>query len=172
MSPRILKPLVSLASLGTLAACAGTSGDYPSLQTRPGERVSGTFEVNGPDAQPAAAPAPASADLVARLGELSASADAAHADFLEALPRAQRLAAGASGAAIGSDAWASAQVALADLDSARSRAAIPLATLDELYLEATVADTARGEISDTRDAVIAMLEEQDAVLAQLRSTVR
>ena len=171
MSLRNLKSFSTIGLLAMLAGCANSAGSYPSLEMRPGERVSGTFEPPAPEAPPPP-PAVASADLVARLAELRAEASAAHGDFLEAAPGARRLASAAAGSAIGSDSWASAQVALADLDSARSRAAVPLGTLDILYVDASIANEARSEIDSVRSAVIAMLEEEDAVLAQLRANVR
>ena len=153
-----------------LAACASDSSRYPSLDIRPGERVSGTFEPVEPDA-PAPLPV-ASADLLTRIGELRTEAMAAHEDFLAAAPQARNAAIAASGSAIGSDAWSSAQVALANLDSARSRAAVPLGELDILFVEATVENEARSQIDAVRDAVIAMLLEEDALLAELRAKVR
>ena len=164
------KPILGSVAAMSLAACAASDDRYPSLDIRPAERVTGTFEPV--DADPTPAPAPtASADLIGRLAALRSQATEAHADFRSAAPRARGLAAAASGSATGSDAWADAQVALADLDSARSNAAIALGDLDILYVDATVDAQARSEILAAREEVIALIRDEDAILAELRSQV-
>lgn len=166
-----LKSLALIAGCTALAACAGGSSRYPSLEIRPGERVTGTFEPEVPDAAPAPPPV-ASPELIARVSQLQAEASTAHADFLDTVPAARREAIAARGAPVASDAWASAQIALADLESIRSLAAIPLGELDVLYVDATLAGDLRAEIDTARDAVIALLTEEDAILAELRAAVR
>jgi len=169
MGPAImLRPLAPPLFALALSACAASSDRYPSLAIRDAERVEGTFE---PDAGDAAAPAPSppSAELVARLGQLREQAASAHREFLSAVPGAERLAAAAG--ALGSDSWASAQVALADLDSARSKAAVPLGDLDILFVDATLAADQREAIATTRAEVVRLVSEEDAVLARLRARV-
>ncbi len=157
----------------TLAACAKSDVEYPSLAIRDVERVQGEF-----------APAPVTAlevpslevdltgGLEARLASLVASAQDAHSAFTQIEPRVARLARAASGSAVGSDTWASAQVALAELDTARSQAAIPLAELDALYVSATTSASDRTEIEQARDRVIYLVAQEDAVLAELRSLLQ
>lgn len=156
--------LASILALG-LSACASTAGKYPSLAIRDAERVQGTFE---PDAAPPPQPAPPppSAALVSRLAELVDQASRAHRAFTAAVPGAQRAVAAAGGT--GSDSWASAQVALADLDASRSKAAVPLGELDTLFIDATLAAENRDAIAAARDQVIAMIGDEDAALARLR----
>lgn len=158
---KLAPPLLALA----LCACAASSDRYPSLAIRDAERVEGTFE---PDAAatPAPAPAPPSADLLARLAELRRDAASAHREFLAGVPAAERLAAAAGG--VGSDSWASAQVALSSLDGARSKAAVPLGHLDVLFIDATVAAEQREAIAEVREDVVRLIAEEDAVLARLR----
>ena len=150
-----------------LGACA-SGGNYPSLAQRPAERSEGTFAADEVPAAPAPPPAP-SADLVTRLASLRRDATSLHAQFSDAVPAARRLAAAAGGT--GSDSWASAQVALADLDSLRSRAAISLADLDALWVDSTVEAGPREAIGVTRDAVEALIAQEDEVLDQLRRQV-
>ena len=76
------------------------------------------------------------------------------------------------GSGIGSDSWAAAQVALAELDSARSRAAVPLGDIDRIYTSAKVAAQDTAAIETARDRVIALVSEEDATLARLRAQVR
>ena len=150
-----------------LAACA-SAGDYPSLAQRPAERVEGTFAPGAAETEPAPPPAP-SADLVVRLENLRREALARHREFTAALPAAQRLAAAAG--STGSDSWASAQVALADLDSLRSRAAVSLADLDTLWVDATLDGGAREAIGATRSEVESLVRQEDEALASLRARV-
>ncbi len=158
--------LLVLATI--LSGCASAGDKYPSLAIRDAERVTGTFETDTAIA-PVAVPVPASADLVQRLARLRADATKAHDDFMQAAPRATSLVNAARGAAVASDSWASAQVALADLDSMRSLAAVPLGDLDLLHSDAAVSFESSGAITDTRAEVIALVSELDAVLNQLRA---
>lgn len=161
------------AALPALAACATGSDRYPSLAIRDVERAEGRFEpvASTPLAVPEVA-VPTGGTVAERLAALGASADAAHRAFLSSAPTATRRANAASGAAIGSDAWASAQVALADLDSARSATAIALADLDTLMVANAVQARDVSAIELVRQQVIAQVSEEDAILARLRAQVR
>lgn len=158
---KLAPPLLALA----LCACASTSDRYPSLAIRDAERVQGAFEPDTAEA-PEVVPSPPSADLLGRLSQLRQAASGAHREFVSAVPAAQRLAAAAGG--IGSDSWASAQVALSSLDGARSKAAVPLGDLDVLFIDATIAADQRQAIGEARDEVLRLIAEEDAVLARLR----
>jgi hypothetical protein len=148
-----------------LPGCATPGGEYPSLAQREAERATGTFTPDTAEAAPAPPPVP-SADLAQRLAALQREVQAAHAEFIRTAPTAERLAAAASGPP--SDSWAAAQVALADLDSLRSRAAIALAELDILWADANVESGPREAVGPVRSAVEALIAEEDAVLARLR----
>ena len=164
----ILFPLV------LVAACTTARGHgYPSLAIRPGERVSGTAEP-----VPAPAPPPATAATGSQTARLRAQARAAHARFGERRASATALSGAARGAAVGSEAWSVAQIALASLEVARSEAMIALADLDSLYVTAKIAAVPTDGSGDVdaigaaRDDVIAMIGEEDAVLAALRGRLR
>lgn len=162
--------LVTLLALG---ACT-TSGDrYPSLAIRDVERAEGRFEpaASIPLAVPEVA-IPAGGPLADRLASLGASADAAHRAFLASASTAERRANAAAGAAVGSNVWATAQVALADLDSARSATAIALGDLDTLMVANAVQAQDVSAIEAVRQQVLAQVGEQDEVLARLRAQVR
>lgn len=163
-----------LFPLAFVAACASPGGGkYPSLATRPGERVSGTVE---PIAAPA--PPPATAATGSRIARLRAQAQAAHARFAERRASAATLSAAAQGAAAGSEAWSVAQIALASLEAARSEAMIALADLDSLYVTAridAVPTDGSGDvdaIGAVREQVIGLIGEEDAALASLRGRLR
>ncbi|MGI8942683.1 MAG: hypothetical protein ACR2FJ_00330 [Qipengyuania sp.] len=165
--------ILLFAAGAMLAGCASAEGQYPSLAVRDVERVQGRFEpiesapLDVPEVQVDLA-----GGLDARLASLLTQARAAHEEFVASTPAAANRAAAASGAAIGSDAWAAAQVALADLDSIRSRTAIALGDLDILYIAASVQAEERGAIDVVRERVIAIVSEEDEALAQLRARVR
>lgn len=86
-------------------------------------------------------------------------------------PKARQSVAAAAGAAVASDNWARATVAIADLELARSDAMIALADLDAIYANARLDGDDVTAIARTRDAVTALVAKQDAVLAELRDMV-
>ena len=161
------------AAMLCLAACATPTDKYPSLAVRDVERAQGQFEptpatpLDVPEV-----PTTASGPLTERLDALDAAATASHRAFLASAPRATRLADAAAGSAIGSDAWASAQVALADLDSARSATAVALADLDALMVGTAIQAADASTIEIVRQRVIALVGEEDETLARLRSRIR
>ncbi|MEC7534517.1 hypothetical protein A8B77_08155 [Erythrobacter sp. EhN03] len=168
------KPAAPLFAALLLAGCASTAGDsYPSLAVRDVERAEGTFEPAAPrqlDVPPVVIDA--EGDVPARLESLVAAARDAHEQFTAAVPAAQRRVQAAGNAAVGSDSWASAQVALADLDSARSNAAVALGDLDILFAAATVQAQDAAAIAAARATVVALVTEEDVVLERLRAQVR
>jgi len=170
----VMRYLPALAAVVFLSACANT-GDtgFPSLATRPGERVSGTLA-------PAPRPAPPAATAVtgSRLAGLQASALTAHRRFGELRGRAEQLSTAARGAAIASEAWSVAQIALAELESARSETAVALADLDSLYIAAAAAAVPTAGSGDldaigaARAEVTGWVAQDDAVLDRLRSRLK
>jgi hypothetical protein len=154
--------LIPVTAFALLAACASPEAEYPSLAIRDIERVSGTLEV-----EPAPPPPPPSAATLASLDDLAASARAAHGRFLNAEPRARAIAATAAGASRGTDAWARAQVAIADLEAQRSQAMIALADLDRIFVEAATSAQATESIADVRGEIDALVAQEDAVIRAL-----
>lgn len=168
-----MRRLLALTMLPGLAACATAGDQYPSLAIRDVERAQGQFE-------PAPVPpldvprvvASGAGPVAGRLVALGTAATASHQAFLASARSATRLANAAAGAAIGSRAWASAQIALADLDSTRSAAAITLADLDTLMISAAVQAEDASAIEVVRQQVLAQVGEEDETLARLRARVR
>lgn len=189
--------LLAAASAIVLSGCA-SADDYPSLARRPAEgSVSpdpaicpaskeilaladeelGSGRVGG-SAQPAPtlsipqAPTEPSRDLTTRLAQLVEQARAAHGRFGDRRPAAERVISAGSGAAQGSEAWATASIALSGLETARSDALIALGELDQRFAELTTAESASTfdieAVSAARDQVETIVMEQDAVLAGLR----
>ena len=155
----------ALLPLALLAGCASSTGDYPSLAIRDAERIAGTLEPAQPEPYVAPPPPPA---VLGQLDALAQLANGAHEAFLAEEPRASAAVGEARGAAIGSENWAIAEVALADLVSARSRIMEPLADVDRLYVDATVEGNALDSIAATRDAMEAQLAAEDAAIERLQ----
>ena len=153
----------------TLAACASASSEYPSLAIRDAERASGTFE---PVAAEPYVPPPTPAAVLGRLDELAAVARSAHQAFLAEVPAARSAVSAASGDAVGTEDWARAEVALAGLESKRSRAMIALADLDRLYVDAAVGGEALDRIGAVRDSVAAQVDQQNATIDGLGRSLR
>ncbi|MFN4112755.1 MAG: hypothetical protein ACK4GD_02305 [Sphingomonadaceae bacterium] len=160
-APRVLTLAVSIA---ILSGCAGDGGRYPSLAMRPAERVEGTF-VPAPAAITAA---PMAEGTLGRLGDLEAAARTAHARFAAQAPAARSRVQSARGANVADNRWAEAQITLAELDSIRSEAAIVLAEIDLLFVDATLSFSDREAIERSRAAIVAMIAQEDDVLAELR----
>ncbi len=169
MKPALPGLYAMLAAL-TLAGCASDTTNYPSLARRPAERLA---------EQPPQPVAPATTiatdpALPARLAKLVDEARAAHSRFGERRPGAERAIAAGGGAAMGSDGWSIASVALADLESARSEAMVPLADLDQMLAAKLVSDGSNGDSGDgaaiaaARSQVSQLIAEEDRVLAGLQ----
>lgn len=166
-SSSTLRCVPILLACTALGACAASSDRYPSLAIRDAERVQGSFEAPSSEAL---LPTPASAESLANAESLLQSANDSHRKFLASVAGARSAVANA-GSGIESNSWANAQVVLADLDSRRSETAIALGELDLMFTDATLGFTERAEIEAVRAQVIAMVAEEDAVLAQLRGTL-
>lgn len=166
----------TLAALAlTLSACAG-GGSYPSLARRPAERAYGTVQPV-PAQETAPVSATPSADVINRLESLRAQAAAANARFQTRESKARSAVSAARGAAIASESWSVAQVALAQLESARSDAMIALADLDSLLIAARRADATAPSpdlpvVEETRLQVSNWIAAQDEVLATLYGQLR
>lgn len=163
----------ALALLPGLAACATASDRYPSLAIRDVERAQGRFEpMPATPLEVPRIPAAAAESLADRLVALGAAATASHRAFLASASAATRLANAAADAEIGSDSWASAQIALADLDSARSSTAIALGELDRLMVGTAIQGEDVAAIELVRQQVLAQIGEEDQTLARLRAKLR
>ncbi|WP_336986989.1 hypothetical protein [Altererythrobacter aquiaggeris] len=151
-----------------MTACSGDQSRYPSLAIRDVERVGGAFgPASGPtDITPAEQPG---AETLDRLEGLRESAIAIHREFVAARPVTARTVTSARSADVASDRWASAQVALSDLESIRSRAAVALADIDLLYVDATTDGRQLDRISQARADVLALIDDEDAALGVLRA---
>lgn len=154
-----------------LSGCASaTANGFPSLARRDAERVSGTIETPPPVAAPVIDPL--SPELSSRLAQLEARAGTGHARFRSRESRARQLVGAARGAAVGSEGWSVATVAVAELEAARSEVMIALAELDSLYAAERVAGSDGVLVGKTRDNITALVEQEDRVIAQLGNALR
>ena len=148
-----------------LAGCAMPKGEFPSLAKRP-------YESEDPIAEPVAIPdAVASSlpgDVAASIAALEARHAKADAAFRSMLPSVQAVAARASGAAVGSEAWADANVRLSRLDYARADSVKVVGEIDAMVAAQREADAHSGQpalapLMERRQRVIAeSVERQDA----------
>mgnify|MGYP001599769591 CR=1 FL=1 len=166
-NPRLALVLLTSSAL-FLGGCADRAG-FPSLARRPAEDVYASARA----AQSQPAPQPAlSQGLVGRLSALRATAREAHQSFVARQPAAARAVSAATGAAKGTEAWSVASVAVAGLESARSRLGLPLADLDRLEVEASNR-TADGDdadfkaVRDTRAKVEDLAARETAAIDSL-----
>lgn len=150
-----------------LSGCGSNAG-YPSLARRPAERITGSAAVVAPAPAPVVQPDLATQSRLARLREMASTA---HARFNAQVPAASRLVTAAVGAAVASESWSVASVALATLESRRSDAMIALADLDSLYTRDRVEGGDGTAIAAVREQVTAWVADEDTTLAQLRGRV-
>lgn len=174
--PRASIVLLPLALTVSLAGCSAGQ-DYPSLDRRPVERLSGSAKPVTPETPPPP-PAPASPVLTTRLAQLVDQARGAHQRFGTKRGNAERLVASGGSGAPGSEGWSVATVALSDLESARSDAMLALAELDQLFASESIAASETGNhasvdaVAAARDQVTALVGEEDSTLATLRGRMR
>lgn len=169
---RTLRRSLLIACIAALGACASTQDDYPSLAIRDVERAEGQFEpveVDPLDIPPVPVPAAADGNLASQLAALVASARRSHAAFEEAVPDTRNRVNEGAGAAVGSNSWGAAQIALAGLESARSDSAVVLGDLDTLHIAATLSAEERESITLARAEVLQLIAEEDEVLSILRN---
>lgn len=171
-----ITPLLALSLAGlALSGCAGDQGRYPSLAIRDMEkagdqRVHGTLQPEN-DAELPSSPPPVPAGLAERLQLLESNARAAHRDFLAIEPTAQRRTNAARGSAAGSDNWFAAQLALAELDSARGRVMTALADLDALHVQAELDGAGLASIASVRNQVEGIADEEDRTITGLAAQI-
>ncbi len=163
--PAILTLLLAQMLVQTLvlSGCAVPSARYPSLLPRATERRDDSEPVRttttaGPDAT-----------LDARLVELRAALADSSASFATAIARATPLTEAARGAAVGSDAWLSAQAALSALDGARGQTLGTLADVERLAIDrAQAGQPPYPALDATRDAGAAQADQQAAAIDALQ----
>jgi hypothetical protein len=159
----MLQRCLALPLFAVLAACAGDQSEYPSLDIRPAERASGTMQP--PPAEPLLTPPPSA--TLDRLAQLTRDAEASHKAFLGQVAGTRLAITAGRGAAVGSDAWARAEAALADVRAARAKTMASLADLDRLFVDAGTQGQATDRIGAARDRVEGLLASEDRTVGEL-----
>ena len=165
--PSRLNIAVLFATALLLSGCARDTGQYPSLERRPAERLTATFDA--PQAPEILVPPAPSAMVTGQVGPLVTLAERADAKFRQREPRARSLVGSNGGAKMGSESWAVATIAVSELEAARSEAMLALADLDTLYNDTRVRGEDPDAIGAARDRVTGLIARQDQVLGELRS---
>jgi hypothetical protein len=155
-----------LVALMATGACSQDTASYPSLGVRPGEKLGfGEPEVKAV----VAAPDPAlDADIAALAGRL----DAIVTGFNRDAAKAEATARTARGAAVGSDAWITAQTALAGLDDWRAQSSALVTDI-----EARATDRAAKlqpdypALATIREKAQAEADRQGATIARIQVTL-
>jgi hypothetical protein len=161
----ILPALLSLMPIWALGGCSDGGAAYPSLASRPVERITDPAPVAAQMPDPATASVALSPELAARLDKLVGQARDAKKDFDDQQAPAERLIAAAGNAVAGSEPWARATQAMSGVQSARSRTAQPLSDLDQMDVDDRLHGAQIG--ADTK----ATLRPETAAIAQARRTV-
>jgi hypothetical protein len=149
--------------LWLLAACATPQADYPSLICRP-------VDFAGPAPSAAAPPLPVPTAPPGTLLEpeevsaLAARAEDLHARFLSAFTDP---ALSGRDRGVESDAFARAQLAVAELSTLHGQLLAVLADLDEAYALRTILLADPGPVASLRDKIASDVEEQRRLLATL-----
>ena len=166
---RIPALLLLASSALALTGCASDDGGYPSLAKRPAERITATW----PPAPPPPPPAPPPLDPAQRdrLDLLLAEVRGADARFHGVENRARTLVGNAKGAAMGSEAWSVATVAVAELEAARAQAMVAMAEIDSLYADARINGLDVAPIEATRQQAVAIIAGQDKALDSLKGAL-
>lgn len=158
-----------------LAGCAAVdTGDYPSLARRPIESVVGRATLPQATVAPSAPATTAPPELVsATLSQavraLAGDADRGDAAFHAAIGDGSGDVRAASGAAVGSEAWAVGQRAYSRIEAARSPTTLALTELDRLTLAALDREDAAAvaSLEPEQQRVAALVRAQEAALAGL-----
>lgn len=106
-----------------------------------------------------------------RISQQTADAEAAHKAFLGQVAGTRSIVTAGRGAAVGSDAWARAEAALADVRAARSKTMIPLTELDRMYVDAGTKGEATGRIGTARDHVSSLVADEDKALSEMSTNL-
>lgn len=159
--------VVAIAGSSLVAGCATADlGASPSLERRAVERQ---LPVVAPQSPGPALPPMVSATVRDAVAALTDDARRGDAAFQAALRENRAAALGARNAAVGSEAWATGNVALSRIDAARGPTMVALAELDRLTLDrldAGALDDAE-QLADAQTIVAALAAAQSAALLSL-----
>lgn len=161
-----MKQIVSLAGLLALTACASDTSGYPSLGARPIEKLG--FEEPVVKAV-VAAPDPA---LDADIAKLSTQLDGIAAGFTKDAAVTETAARAARGRAAGSEAWLTAQTALAGLDDWRAQSSALVGDIEQHATDRAVQlQPEYPALTALRAKAQAENDRQGAMIARIQATL-
>jgi len=160
--------LIAIPALASLAGCAGSSEDYPTLAVRSTELASRPVVSPEAEASQPASPAP---QTLERAAAAARQARVAHGDFLATVPGVQGAVDNAAGSPAGSERWSNAQVSVARLQAHRSRAMVALADLDRIYIESANGGESLADIAATRGEIETLIASEDRLLERLLASL-
>jgi len=168
------RALPLLAATLVFSGCVASPGRYPSLERRPAERITGSAAAVAPDVQALPDAEAPSVDLAAHVAQLVEQARAGHRIFTGKQDVAQRAVAAAG--AFGTESWATASTALAEIESAQDPALQALAELDQIEADRQVdaAGALTGDIATVlaaRAEVSRIVEQETAVVGTLSERI-
>jgi hypothetical protein len=161
MTMRLPASIAATAAILLVAGCATDSELYPSLSIRDEERITGVFEPVEPEPY---IPTPPNADTLGRIAQLKSNAMDSHGRLLELAERARGPVAAARGAALDSDAWAIASIAIANVEAQRSETLLAVAELDLIYVRTHEVAGEVGDISSALNEVSLILLEEERLI--------
>ncbi|MEA3033910.1 MAG: hypothetical protein QOH86_1926 [Sphingomonadales bacterium] len=157
-------------ALLAVAGCA-ENGPFPSLAQRPAERV---YEAERDAVLPPAPARPDDPAVARRVAELTAEAEAGHAEFERAAGAAR--AAVAKSGAVNSDGWIEAEQAVSRASAAGARTGRALADLDRYAADETNSTAlSEADAARLRDAVArvqGLADAQAGEVARLEASLR
>ena len=167
MQKVVLIASIALFAPIAVAACSRDTGVYPSLAQRAAE-TRGFAEPEAP------APEPIRADpaLDTAIAGLTTRLTAIKAGFDRDAGQTERAATAARGRAVGSDAWLTAQTALAALDDWRAQTSALASDAGELAsARAATLAPAYPALDDVQAALTAEVARQDAAIDRIQAAL-
>ena len=159
-----MKKTMVLAGVFALSACAQETAGYPSLGTRPVEKLG-----FGEPAVKAAVATPDPA-LDADISKLAMQLDGLATGFAKDARTTEAAAKAARGGSVGSEAWLTAQTALAGLDDWRAQSSALVGDIEQRATDrAAKLEPDYPALAALRDRAQAENERQSATIARLQA---
>ena len=163
----MVKRILPLFIATALAACASAPGAYPSLAVRDAERLTGTLQPPAPYVAP-----PPTPETMADVETLVEQAHDAFESYRGKLDSVRAAALAARGAEVGSEQWARVNLAMAELETERSRTMVPLSEIDQLYVTAATEGGALQNLADAQGLVGEMVDFETAKIDEIWNALR
>jgi hypothetical protein len=160
------------AALFATSACAGDTAKFPSLAKRPIESQRDTAAVPPPPAPPVKASL--SEEILARISKAVAEAQAGETEFDSLLSNARSSVSRAQDAAVGSESWVAAQMAISTLERSQIPVKTALSDIDDSWRRAIQAnpDSDFGPVAKASEQVGAIDARQSSEVLTLLQQIK